>query len=59
MLITVSIAQMAKYNAFITGNEPFDEVNSGLQAGEKIILNPPDSIYNGELIRVSNKTEPL
>jgi RND family efflux transporter MFP subunit len=28
------------------------EVNSGLQAGERVILNPPDSIFNGQKVRV-------
>ncbi len=30
------------------------QINSGIQPGEQIILNPPDAIYNGQVVRVAN-----
>ncbi|CDZ75902.1 Efflux pump periplasmic linker BepF [Legionella massiliensis] len=37
------------------GNEV--EVNTGLVAGERIVLNPPDSLANGEKVRLQKETE--
>lgn len=38
------------------GNEV--EVNTGIKANEKIILNPPDAIYSGQKVRLASKADP-
>lgn len=34
------------------------EVNTGLTPGERLILNPPDSLFNGEKVRLASQPEP-
>ncbi len=39
------------------GNEV--EINAGLNPGERVVLNPPDSAFNGEKVRVVTGKSPL
>ncbi|MDP3559571.1 MAG: efflux RND transporter periplasmic adaptor subunit [Legionellaceae bacterium] len=34
------------------------EIDSGIQAGEAIILNPPDSIFDGQQVRLQSQADP-